>query len=416
MSKTGPNNAGGGILSKLTELCDDPSFEFEEDDDNDGTERNLQSPTWLLQVFEKQDKPTNDSMSMGTGVRSMFTSNKAPLTTNPTSSSSSSSSSSNTGGAGIPSWATPPPPSSRAGRTEEASSSSTATRPRSSSASGTPGRRTLSRQGSSSSASSSKRKVDKGKKPRSSTPSRIVKPAGTTASRKPKAKYALKGPTSSSSSTTNSAPTTPAVSTPTSSTNHIPVSRNSLTPPSNASNTSSEARTALLTNDFLLAQALQEEENNRRQRNGRHSGPQRNNNAQAMDDTFGGMRDESRDDIALRLDNMTYEELLSLGDRIGKVSKGITPELISTLPTYVFHDQQLTEEEKGHKEECSYRCTICLEDYEDGEVIRSLMCFHQFHCDCVDSWLKENSACPVCKHDVKMHQDAFDVSGSFGYY
>ncbi|KAM7520074.1 hypothetical protein LguiB_019036 [Lonicera macranthoides] len=46
-------------------------------------------------------------------------------------------------------------------------------------------------------------------------------------------------------------------------------------------------------------------------------------------------------------------------------------------------------------------CTICLEDYKDGENLRVLPCHHEFHASCVDLWLtKWDTFCPVCKHDM----------------
>ena len=45
-------------------------------------------------------------------------------------------------------------------------------------------------------------------------------------------------------------------------------------------------------------------------------------------------------------------------------------------------------------------CTICLGDYEEGEVLRVLPCLHRFHQPCVDPWLAEHTQCPLCKADV----------------
>ncbi|XP_020108002.1 E3 ubiquitin-protein ligase SDIR1 [Ananas comosus] len=43
-------------------------------------------------------------------------------------------------------------------------------------------------------------------------------------------------------------------------------------------------------------------------------------------------------------------------------------------------------------------CSVCLEQVNVGELIRSLPCLHQFHANCIDPWLRQQGTCPVCKH------------------
>ncbi|KAF8650521.1 hypothetical protein HU200_063893 [Digitaria exilis] len=46
-------------------------------------------------------------------------------------------------------------------------------------------------------------------------------------------------------------------------------------------------------------------------------------------------------------------------------------------------------------------CAVCLEAFEPGDRCRRLpRCEHSFHAECVDSWLRKSSACPVCRADV----------------
>ncbi|TKX20803.1 Ring finger domain-containing protein 5 [Elsinoe australis] len=48
------------------------------------------------------------------------------------------------------------------------------------------------------------------------------------------------------------------------------------------------------------------------------------------------------------------------------------------------------------------RCSICTEDFEDGQDLRVLPCDHKFHPACVDPWLLNVSGtCPLCRTDLR---------------
>jgi E3 ubiquitin-protein ligase RNF13 len=51
---------------------------------------------------------------------------------------------------------------------------------------------------------------------------------------------------------------------------------------------------------------------------------------------------------------------------------------VQKLPSYVFG----REKKSDHCE-----CAICLEDYLQGEILRTLPCKHEFHAACIDAWL-----------------------------
>lgn len=42
-------------------------------------------------------------------------------------------------------------------------------------------------------------------------------------------------------------------------------------------------------------------------------------------------------------------------------------------------------------------CCICLEPFKNGDPIRRLPCLHIFHKDEIDTWLRRNHICPICR-------------------
>lgn len=43
----------------------------------------------------------------------------------------------------------------------------------------------------------------------------------------------------------------------------------------------------------------------------------------------------------------------------------------------------------------SVECSICYEN--DDEIIRKLSCGHEFHLNCIDTWLSTRRICPYCR-------------------
>lgn len=50
-----------------------------------------------------------------------------------------------------------------------------------------------------------------------------------------------------------------------------------------------------------------------------------------------------------------------------------------------------------------HQCSICLEAFQDKEVVKTLPCLHHFHASCIEEWLRREGqkvSCPVCKTPV----------------
>ena len=48
----------------------------------------------------------------------------------------------------------------------------------------------------------------------------------------------------------------------------------------------------------------------------------------------------------------------------------------------------------------SDQCSICLDDYKEGETIVKLKCSHIYHKSCLEKWLLKHNSCPYCKTEI----------------
>ncbi|KNA11425.1 hypothetical protein SOVF_135310 [Spinacia oleracea] len=98
-------------------------------------------------------------------------------------------------------------------------------------------------------------------------------------------------------------------------------------------------------------------------------------------------------------DELSYEELLALGDVVGTESRGLSADTIASLPSTNYKSQNNNETEAD-------TCVICRLDYEDGDGLTTLPCKHLYHSDCINNWLKIKKACPVCSTEVSTSQNS----------
>ncbi|XP_073001609.1 probable E3 ubiquitin-protein ligase HIP1 isoform X6 [Typha latifolia] len=103
------------------------------------------------------------------------------------------------------------------------------------------------------------------------------------------------------------------------------------------------------------------------------------------------LQDRHRD-MRLDVDNMSYEELLALEEQIGNVNTGLSEEtIIKCLKQRKYISITLEPLEEVEP------CSICQEEYVDGEELGRLDCGHDFHTDCIKQWLMLKNLCPICK-------------------
>ncbi|KAI7748365.1 hypothetical protein M8C21_021632 [Ambrosia artemisiifolia] len=97
-------------------------------------------------------------------------------------------------------------------------------------------------------------------------------------------------------------------------------------------------------------------------------------------------------DLRLDVDNMSYEELLALEERMGNVNTGLSEEVILKSMKQRKHIAFMAISTQNIEP-----CCICQEDYDTGDNIGTLDCGHDFHTDCIKQWLAQKNTCPICK-------------------
>ena len=90
---------------------------------------------------------------------------------------------------------------------------------------------------------------------------------------------------------------------------------------------------------------------------------------------------DSGDDLFGSLEDEFYE------------GEALDDDIIQTYPISKIHDiNKLSEDKK--------RCSICLENFKNGDDSIILPCIHIFHSDCIKKWMKTNGICPICKSKI----------------
>lgn len=87
-------------------------------------------------------------------------------------------------------------------------------------------------------------------------------------------------------------------------------------------------------------------------------------------------------DMRLDIDNMSYEELLALEERMGNVSTALSEDALSEcLTKSVYESTGSCVSGSGDSNEV--KCSVCQEEYVEGDRIAGLRCDHGYHADCI---------------------------------
>lgn len=75
-------------------------------------------------------------------------------------------------------------------------------------------------------------------------------------------------------------------------------------------------------------------------------------------------------------------------------------QLGAVLTGHRLSDEEIRELPKVRFEaEEQQHCAICLEAYQEGELLTALRCNHFFHVECLNVWMQRATQCPLCRHE-----------------
>ncbi|KAL3633446.1 D-lactate dehydrogenase [Castilleja foliolosa] len=105
-------------------------------------------------------------------------------------------------------------------------------------------------------------------------------------------------------------------------------------------------------------------------------------------------------DLVDRLDDIVPEflEMDSGVPRVPPASK----EVVAKLPVNIVTEQVLSKLGKDAV------CSICQENLIVDDKMQELPCKHMFHPPCLKPWLDEHNSCPICRHELKTDDHAYE--------
>ena len=93
-----------------------------------------------------------------------------------------------------------------------------------------------------------------------------------------------------------------------------------------------------------------------------------------------------------------YEALLQLDESVGgAVATGMSTTEMRALKVR-------TLEEEVEDAECNL-CCICCCDFVKGDKLMTLQCGHEYHPECIATWLRAKRVCPTCKQPAALDKD-----------
>ncbi|KAI5657270.1 hypothetical protein M9H77_26063 [Catharanthus roseus] len=97
------------------------------------------------------------------------------------------------------------------------------------------------------------------------------------------------------------------------------------------------------------------------------------------------------DRMRMDIDNLSYEDLLPLGENIGNVSTTLNEE---TIRNRLKCGKYRVNKYVGTPEKQKY---VAFDEFVNSKELGKLDYCHSYHVTCIEKWLMEKNCCPLCK-------------------
>ncbi|GFP81471.1 E3 ubiquitin-protein ligase aip2, partial [Phtheirospermum japonicum] len=105
-------------------------------------------------------------------------------------------------------------------------------------------------------------------------------------------------------------------------------------------------------------------------------------------------------DLIDRLDEIV-PEIIDMDSGVPRVPPA-SKEVVAKLPVNTVTEQVLSKLGKDAV------CSICQENLIVDDKMQELPCKHMFHPPCLKPWLDEHNSCPICRHELKTDDHAYE--------
>ncbi|CDW86556.1 zinc finger family protein [Stylonychia lemnae] len=108
----------------------------------------------------------------------------------------------------------------------------------------------------------------------------------------------------------------------------------------------------------------------------------------------------------LDFENMNEQQLFEYFSQLDSKlnDRPLDDDIIDQLPQQQFHKRNNSNNgNKNNKADSDEnKCTVCMMEFEEGDELITLTCFHKYHNGCIKEWFHRQNFCPICRTKIDL--------------